>query len=639
MSRLYDIYQRLRSIQDPSVDRAMAAALPTADPLAVKLITLNLLERQHPEGTATLVLYYDRLLPDIQARVIRLAPQWYRSLREAAGRKSDHGPANAIRIIVEAKIAKLAYLITEQLHHRPDKLRKQAAQGLCELARWAGAATGCQDDPATQSPTRCDVTSTAYIQAAVEEAVRLYHTHHQPAALMAYAAMVSHSMPKILLQLQDPSNPAVEALREMLPKVGHRDIRRAALVLVQVPTLTHAALAGLKVTGAGEGLVDVLSGSHLLLNQRISDPLRGLTQPLHLWPATGDVVQWPAQTTRGLARWAQALPMTPRERVESLANLGGMPDALSRLNVLRQLIAISQSGQAPSANDAIARFCNDPQEKLAKIALRYMICSRRDGLTDLLTRAVNSKHAGVAQLARARLAPLGFARLWDHWPSMDATQKLSTGRALIKIDALFHSHLSSKLVGGQGWARLRALSIIHGLNQGLLFEPPLLTMVGDQDPKIASAAVRALGSARSEVAVKALEKALGHENSRVRANAVEALDHLQSTRHVRRLVEMAHEEQQGRPRANAIRALLRMRAGDALSALVKMLHDPRPAQRISALWVIQAMGLIEVAHQVAEMSITDSDLNVKSRAGHVVHGLMDVMNHGPASAASEARGA
>ena len=638
MSRLYDIYQRLRSIQDPSVDRAMAAALPTADPLAVKMITLNLLEREHPEGTASLVLHYDQLLPDIQARVIRLAPKWYRPLREAAGRKGTHGPANAIRIIVEAKIARLAYLITEQLHHRPDDLRKQAAEGLLELAHWASTATYHQTDHA-QQPTRCDVSSAAYIQAAVEEAVRLYHTHHQPAALMAYAAMAYRSMPEILRQLQDLSSPAVAEFRTLLSTVQHPDIRRVVLVLVQVPTLTDAAFAGLKATGSGEGLIDVLSGSHLLLNQRIRGRLRDLTQPLHLWPVAGDAAQWPTQTTRGLSRWAQALPMTARERVENLTNLGGIPDALSRLNVLQQLIAISQSGQDLSANDAIARFCDDPQEKLAKIALRYLIYARWDGLTGLLTRAINSKHNGVAQLARARLAPLGFARLWDHWPSMSAAQKLSAGRALIKIDALFHSHLSSKLVGGEVWARLRALSMIHGLNQGLMFESPLLAMVGDQDPKIASAAVRALGSARSERAVKALEKALGHKDSRVRANAVEALEQLQSTRHVRQLVEMAHDEQQSRPRANAIRALLQMRAGDALSALVKMLHDPRPTQRISALWVIQAMGLIEVAHQVAEMSITDSDVNVKSRADHVVHGLISVMKHGLASGASAARGA
>lgn len=638
MSCLYDIYQRLRSIRDHSVDRAMAAALPTADPLSAKLIALNLLERQHHEGIAALVLYYDQLLPDIQARVIRAAPQWYRPLREAAGRTSTHGPANVIKIIVSAKIAKLAYLITEQLHHRPDDLRKQAAEGLLELARWAAAAAYQRVDQA-QPATRCDTASAAYIHAAVEEAVRLYHTHHQPAALMAYAAMAYRPMPKVLRQLHDISNPAVKALRKLLPAADDPDIRRVALVLVQVPTLTEAALAGLKTAGIGQGLVDVLNGSHLLLNRRISSSLRGLTQAQYLWPTAGDLPQWPASATRGLARWVQALPLTARERVENLTKLCGLPDALSRLNVLLGLIAISRTGQDVQANNAIVRFCDDPQERLARIALRYLIDCRWEGLTGLLSRMINSKHSSVAQLARARLAPLGFARLWDRWPSMDSAQKLSVGRALIKIDPSFHSHLSGKLSTGPIWARLRALSIIHGLNQGLLFESPLLAMINDPDTKIISAAVRALGSARSERVVKALEKALEHEDGRVRANAVEALEHLQSTRHVRRLVEMAHEEQQNRPRANAIRSLMKMRAGDALSALVKMLHDRRPAQRISALWVVEAMGLIEVAHQVAEMSITDSDPAVKTRADRVVHGLITVMKQSSASVAPTARGA
>ncbi len=124
-----------------------------------------------------------------------------------------------------------------------------------------------------------------------------------------------------------------------------------------------------------------------------------------------------------------------------------------------------------------------------------------------------------------------------------------------------------------------------------------------------------------------LEGALSHADSRVRANAVESLDQLKSTKHLEQLLEMANRDE-GRPRANAIGSLMNMRAGDALEALVRMLNDPRPKQRTSALWLVDQLGLTDVARHVAEMSITDPDREVKTRAGGVIHHLIDAMRTG-----------
>src|SRR5690606_13404648 len=116
--------------------------------------------------------------------------------------------------------------------------------------------------------------------------------------------------------------------------------------------------------------------------------------------------------------------------------------------------------------------------------------------------------------------------------------------------------------------------------------------------------------------------ALDHADARVRANAVEALQQLESVEQAEdRLRDMAQADH-NRPRANAIGALLEMQAGDALAALNRMLIDERPEQRVSALWLVKSMGVMEVARQIAELALRDADPDVRGRARDVAAQLL-----------------
>ena len=64
--KLPRIFARVRKLRDPSVDSAMAAALPTADPLAARQIVLTLMERGRTHGTAALVTQFDRAADELR---------------------------------------------------------------------------------------------------------------------------------------------------------------------------------------------------------------------------------------------------------------------------------------------------------------------------------------------------------------------------------------------------------------------------------------------------------------------------------------------------------------------------------------------------------------------------------------------
>ena len=53
---------------------------------------------------------------------------------------------------------------------------------------------------------------------------------------------------------------------------------------------------------------------------------------------------------------------------------------------------------------------------------------------------------------------------------------------------------------------------------------------------------------------------------------------------------------------------------EAAVTLLRMLDDPNRAQRISALWLIDHMGLFTLASQVMRLAEADQDATVRSRA-------------------------
>ena len=187
--------------------------------------------------------------------------------------------------------------------------------------------------------------------------------------------------------------------------------------------------------------------------------------------------------------------------------------------------------------------------------------------------------------------------------------------------------------------------MIATLRQGGFFEPSLVRLATGDDAKLAAAAMSALGSATGEASLDALERGLDHDDSRVRANAVEALAARASAEHLSRFTELAQShDEANRPRANAIAAILDQEPEAAAKALVQMLKDDRTAHRHSALWVAKSEGMVDVARHVAEMSISDPDETVRQRASQVINDLLGLMQEerestgSPAASASEPDG-
>ncbi|HEX7010155.1 MAG TPA: hypothetical protein VF184_09240, partial [Phycisphaeraceae bacterium] len=254
MSKIYNIYRRIRGISDPAVDRSMAAALPTADARAVRLLALLLLQRRDPDGLTGLVLNYHHLPQDIQHTIAGHTSDLFRALRQAASRRDTQGPANAVQIIRRSLDTRLAYLVAQQLRQPWAPLQELASQCLLEMAQ------RCATDPESQAAPAADADSAAYLQDALADSLQAFgRFHQQQEVLLAAARMLPRPWAELMALLADPRHPTTAAWRRMLQEAQEPAFRRAIPLMLPVAGLAEACLAALEQCASAGTLGDVLA--------------------------------------------------------------------------------------------------------------------------------------------------------------------------------------------------------------------------------------------------------------------------------------------------------------------------------------------------------------------------------------------
>jgi HEAT repeat protein len=76
-----------------------------------------------------------------------------------------------------------------------------------------------------------------------------------------------------------------------------------------------------------------------------------------------------------------------------------------------------------------------------------------------------------------------------------------------------------------------------------------------------------------------------------------------------------------RERANAIKAIGQFNFATARECLLRMLADANPLHRVSALWVVGQLDLLEIMRQVSAIARRDPNLRVRKRAADMLETL------------------
>lgn len=616
-----DILTLLAESPSDLADRAIAEALPTADAATRAKSVEILLQRAKLPGLAGLIRYYDGFTTEQQHLILNQLPDLEPALRQVAGSTDRQGRANVVAIIGRTGAVQLAYLLAQMLHVTDSRLTRSAAAELLRMARRDIAAAY---DVAPEARRR-----RAYVLNAVVDAAACFHQHRRRDILLASLCYVPHFDQRLEHHTLNRKADAFPALCEAVAQADHPITCRALLPLAGVDGMLEPVVRGLAQGRAGENLGLVLRFAHLVEALSVRYAVRHVRKADHLLPTHARFDRFDIETTRRVPRWITTLSLDPETRVQGLSMAAAHPDPLTRLAALRELMA-ERGGEA---DDFIATLCFDSQVAIARLALRHLIRRRWSGLGRLIVRLMASEHAPIREMAERQLGPVGFNRYWANWDAMSPAIRVKAGKALLKIDPAFSRNLDRKLNADAPDDRLQAVMMVRQLQQFSYHEESLLKRAKDADARVASAAVRALGKlGESHRAAKAVEQALRHPDDRVRSNAVESLQMMNRTAEVQSELAAIATGEGNRSRATAIRALMQLPTTEAIDQLERMLADDDERHRISALWVVERMGLSNLIDSVAKLATHDGNARVRRRAGRVVRDIASTQlsNHAEA---------
>jgi hypothetical protein len=208
-----------------------------------------------------------------------------------------------------------------------------------------------------------------------------------------------------------------------------------------------------------------------------------------------------------------------------------------------------------------------------------------------------------------------FRALCD--PAFDRERATELGRQAQRGDPAVDVKLARELAtAGAGDSGVpadmaeRLLEIIDKISDGKRILPSLMRLLRNDNPYLRSKVVLMIG--RSGQSLGWIEKRLQETDTRVRANAIEAMWGIDSEQ-ARQLLLWATRDSNNRVVGNALVGLYRLGEISALAELVKMAGHDAPAFRRTAAWVMGETGDARFSEILGRM-IADSNANVRKTA-------------------------
>lgn len=652
--KLQKLLSLLISADNQAADDLLLEALSVGNEHERKIALEALTRRANGYGLMGVLRQFADLPQTVQKMVIDKSAVFYFVLSEA-GRSDDRAARlAAIRIISEARIGKLSYVLSENLRDPDDQLSKSACDALLEMARWVNmqsrlmhrfAQAASEDEGLTlvgeekkagdstivAAPTIASDLSTAYatvmrerpeIESAVARALDWGKSKHVPDLLRAALLLCDHPQSKTLAILKTTRHGGQASMVRKLQQPPGADHVEAFLLGASHGHLrTNFASAFAQISDAS--VLDVLlKRSHWLRDHQLHTCMHHVDRGV--WWGENDLPRdLQNRTPRDAMRIADYLVASGLHDTLQDARLSKLidhakDDPIARLHILR---CASQRGRMTSS-DLYKKMLDDPDEQLVRIAVREIIRRKPADYENLLLQRMTRASDSVRRVISRAIGKAGFDGFWNRYDRMDRATRKQAGRAMLKLLSDAPLRIGRQLTTGTIDNRVRAMQIVQDLGLASQFREQLTQLCDHVNARVRSKAVGLLIEVPHEATANILERVLSDSDGRVRANAIEVLEAKRSTEYVPMLTERARSSH-NRERANAIKALHRMKVGVASEQLGIMLNDPRTEHRISALWTLRHIGLWMLIGEVGRLAKTDESLKVRRYAAAILKSIVE----------------
>lgn len=597
----------LSSEPNRAADAAIVEALPSLNVDAQSAAIALLTQRGHAPSLAAVVGLFTSAPSAFQKQILSHLPALSAGVRLAGASDRFEDRAAAVELIVQGEDAQNVFLLAEGLRSQCARTRESAGKGLHRLAETL------LDRRRTTRSSGGDPTSRFLANElvdALERGLATWEIHKRLEVVQAVAWLIDRLEPAVRKKLSERRSSIARPLARVLERAS--DPRVAAFAVRSL------ALPGLETTGA-RAIADandaafvhaVLAHAHLLDDPLIRQGCRRIRSIR--WLAFG--VDVPATVNRqevaAAVRFLVASGVRHDEKANQLHVWLLSHDNLLKESAVRQLI----NDRSVEATELLADVAKRNQGHPATIAAQE-VRRRRPDEDAVPTPSTPSP-------ARAAYSPVRYAfdRYWDALGHLTPEEESALTESLRPLAGRLLVSIRAKLASGVVSDRLASLAIATKLGLASQIPERIYGLCHDPDPHVRSLAVGMLRELPGPTARRILRAAVNDPEDRVQANAIEASERLGQEDRVS-LTEPKLESTCNRVRANAIKSLLGVNSKAAGAALFEMLGDTMPTHRLSALWVVERLGLRAATGRVSELSERDGDPRVQQRAAGVLRRL------------------
>jgi len=625
----HTIFAILRDSPDPAADDALFGALESADVPTAQAIVETLLVRRTRRGLHGLVAALHLLDDAVCSIVLGEIDRLFGVLREASQSREEQVRLNVLALIHRGRVYRASYLLDNALHDRSVRVREAAGKTLHtlanELLRTSPVSTGpdmlALPDPAEMRAKMMDLESyredRRQVVSALEAGLATFGVHRQKRLVEAAMWFVDDIGPKFWAMLSGAGGrPGQAALKVFDESQSPRLVPFGMVALRYSQFRPHVAQVLGQCTDP-TFLTEWVRQSWRLAQPKAARAMTAIKDLACLDHQAADLLQISSDAHRGVARWMTATGLPSECKIEALAQFQRRGERAGQRAVVWAMT------EWPDTRTTTFLRClvggGDPE--WARIA-SYELARRRP-LEYPLSVLLPADPSGETLRPEETFAAskMTFDLYWAEFDRFTDEEKVQFGQDMLAATATVRGRISRRLTEPDTASRVQALRIITVLNLVESFSDQVYRLGHDADPEVRSTATSALAAIPGATSKRMLHGALYDPDPRVRANAVEAVDNTGDSESAATELLPMLSSQDNRVRANAVKALLKLGVREAAETLLRMLVDEDRAQRVSALWLVDKMGLFTLVARISRMAACDADAQVRGRAQTLVEHL------------------
>ncbi len=605
--KLRHIYDIVSAVPNLAADAVLVSVLPQLDHSLRALAMEKLLERGQLGGLTALVGRFAGFDTHLRELVLGSVDRLFEATRVAMESDSVEARLSAVEMIRSSRNCALSYLLSEVFRLRCTRTTPAAAAALRDLAADVVRRRGERTGPAEQRSLRC---AAGHLAGALRRALDGWQLHLRTEVLVA-AAFLSDVLEPALFEKASKTrlhlSRALSAVAESEP-----DPAVAGFVLraLRHPDLRSAAAERIATTVDRRFVEQLLDEMWITADRDCAKACARIRELPWLDDERWSLSSLDPGRARSAVKLVALSGLASSAKLKLFSRLSG-----GRSEALREAAVWGVVGMdGPAACESLTEAVSSSDDVVSQIALQELF--RRDPWTKRYRSRANFRPPPPAEVARS--IETDCDAYWDRFDQLDEAQRQSAGQRLrARSPERFSRELRMALASGDPDHRGRALAIIRTLGNAVEYEERIYALNHDPNRKVRSLAVALLSEIEGVTALRILRRSLNDPDARVQANAVEVLSERDLEQFEHALTEKLGADN-NRVRANAVKALLPLRVREAALVLVAMLADTSPAQRLSALWVVEQLGLATLAPRVRKIASEDSEEHLRERAERVL---------------------